>query len=209
MINMKALADSDVRQLIDMTREKVIRHGLNWLARAGLRRIPVVLWRGTARTGQAGRLLVAGDDPWVRYLPQRFFEGESTCEPIGRVAVRALPRLVEEFRKSIDMAVLRIDRLSHSKVFPSGYLVVPEWVGTKLLVPDDINALVRSSSNIARDVRRVRSRKFEPMVSSDGQGLDRFYQSFYLPLSKARYGQLLIVRPICDLRRRLRRGGIL
>jgi len=117
--------------------------------------------------------------------------------------------MVERFERSVDLIVLRIDRLSHPTFFPRGYLVVPEWVGTKLQVPDDINAFVRTSSNIQRDVRRVRTHKYRPVVGSAGQGLDRFYQSYYLPLSKARYGQLMIVRPIHDFRRRVRRGGIL
>jgi hypothetical protein len=208
-MNLQPLIDLAASGLSDGTREAVTRYGLYWCARFGLLKVPITLWRGTTRSGRSGRLLAAGDEPWIGYLPQRFFEGEPVREPLGRVAVRSLERIVRQYHESVDLIIVRVDRLTYPNAFARGYLVVPEWIGTKLHVPDDVNAFVRSSSNRERDVRRVRTRKFQPFVSSDEQSLIRFYRSFYLPLSKARYGGLLVVRPIQDLKRRMQRGGIL
>ncbi len=53
------------------------RYGFYAWACLGLRGVPVVLLRGpTLQSGRIGTLLVAGHDPWVGYLPNRFFIGE-------------------------------------------------------------------------------------------------------------------------------------
>jgi len=161
------------------------------------------------KTGQIRRLLVAGDDPWVQYLPQRFFAGEPQRESLGLVPVRSLPQFLDRFQESVDATIARVDRHTGKRIFPQGYLAVPEWVGTRMTVPDNVDALVRSSSNIQRDVRRIRRQRFQPVVSLGDAGVESFYQGFYLPLSKARYQELLVVRTADDLRRRARRGGIL
>ncbi len=208
--SIRQLTDHLVSRLPDRAHEVLTRYGLFLFSRFGLRKVPVTLWHGpTSKTGQVGRLLVAGDDPWVQYLPQRFFAGESRHELLGRVTVRSLPRFLARFQKSTDLTIARVDRMSGHTIFRGDYLAVPEWVGTRLTVPDNLDVLVRSSSNIQRDMRRVRRHKYEPVVSSGDEDFDLFYHTFYLPLSKARYGELLVVRPAHDFRHRVRRGGIL
>lgn len=197
-------------RLPDRAQEVLTRYGLFMLNWSGLRQVPVALWHGPIRlSGQPGTLLVAGDEPWVRYLPQRFFAGEPKREPLGRVAIRALPRFLDRFKQSTDLTIARVDRLSGRRIFHSDYLTVPEWVGTKLTVPHNLEKLVRSSSNIRRDMRRVRRHKYEPLVSRGLEDFDTFYHSIYLPFSRGRHGELLIVREAHDLRRRVQRGGIL
>jgi hypothetical protein len=204
------LANALVSRLPDRIHEALTRYGLFMLSRSGLRKVPVSLWHGQMdKTGRVGRLLVAGDDPWVEYLPKRFFFGEPKREPLGRATVRSLPRFLEQFQESTDLTIARVDRLSGHTTFSHHYLAVPEWVGTRLTVPDNLEVLVRSSSNLQRDVRRIRRHKYEPVVSFGDEDIHVFYHSFYLPLSKARYGDLLVVRPAHDLRDRVRRGGIL
>lgn len=206
----RRIGEDFVSRLPDRVREALTRYGLFLLSWSGVLTVPVTLWHGvTSRPGQVGRVLVAGDDPWVRYLPQRFFAGDATCEPLGRVTIRSLPQFLKRFEKSADLTIIRVDRLSARTIFGSDYLAVPEWVGTRLTVPDNLDALVRSSSNIERDVRRVRRHNYVPVVSSGEEDVDLFYHSFYLPLSKARYKETLVVRPVHDLRRRVRQGGIL
>jgi hypothetical protein len=204
------VVDWTISRLSGKAQILLTRYGLFAVARLGLRRVPVVLLRGaTNQSGQRGTLLVAGHDPWANYLPSRFFVGKPQRELVGNVLPRHLPALLDRMRAAADMTIVRMDRLSARLWFGRDYLAVPEWVGTRLTVPDDLDALVRSSSNIQRDVRRIRTRRYRSVLSTGDEDFDLFYDRFYLPLSKARYQELLVVRTADDLRRRARRGGIL
>ncbi len=199
-----------VARLPDGAQERVTRYALHLVSTHGLRSVPVTAWQGQAReSGHIGRLVVAGDDPWVQYLPQRFFCGEVERKSLGQVPVRSLPRFLGRVQESADLTIARVDRLTGQRIFLRDYLVVPEWVGMRMTVPNDVGALVASSSNIQRDVRRIRQRRYRPVVSMGDRDFELFYERFYLPLSKARYQELLVVRSADDLRRRVRRGGIL
>ncbi len=205
----KSFARTLVSRLPEQAQEALTRYGLSIVNRSGLRKTTVTLWHGPmGQAGQIRRLLVAGDDPWVQYLPQRFFTGEAQHESLGLVPVRSLPQFLERLQGSVDMTIARVDRHTGKRIFPRDYLAVPEWVGTRMTVPDNVDTLVRSSSNIQRDVRRIRRQQFQPVVSLGDEGVESFYQRFYLPLSKVRYQELLVMRPADDLRRRARRGGI-
>lgn len=206
----RKVLDWMVSCLPDKAQALLMPYGLFALTCLGLRRIPVVLLRGpTNPSGQIGTLLVAGHDPWVGYLPGRFFVGEPQRKRVGNVLAWALPALLNQLRTSADLTIVRVDRLSARRFLGKDYLAVPEWVGTRLTVPDNLDVLVRSSSNIQNDMRRVRRHKYEPVVSHGDEDFDLFYHTFYLPLSNARYGELLVVRPAHDFRHRVRRGGIL
>lgn len=206
----RKVLDWTVSCLPDKAQALIMPYGLFALTCLGLWRIPVVLLRGpTNPCGQIGTLLVAGHDPWVGYLPGRFFQGEPQREQVGNVLAWELPALLNQPRVSPDLTIVRVDRLSARRFLGKEYLAIPEWVGTRLTVPDNLDVLVRSSSNIQNDMRRIRRHKYEPVVSHGDEDFDLFYHNFYLPLSKARYGKLLVVRPAHDLRQRVRRGGIL
>jgi hypothetical protein len=89
------------------------------------------------------------------------------------------------------------------------YVAVPEWVGTKLMVPDNLDAHVRSGGSIRRDMTLVRRHGYQPVLSDGKDDLETFYHSFYIPFTHERYGEMAFVRMADDLRRRVRRGGIL
>ena len=186
------------------------RYGLFALACLGLRRIPVVLLRGPTHTSnRQGTLLVAGHDPWVSYLPSRFFVGEPHRERVGNVLPWELPALLNRLRASADLTIVRADRLSAQKFFGKDYLVVPEWVGMRLAVPDDLDSLVRCNRSIREDMRLARRHKLQPLVTEREERFQEFYDSMYVPFSRARHGTMAFVKSRNDLRRRLQKGGIL
>ena len=191
-------------------RTLVPRYGFYAWACLGLRGVPVVLLRGpTNPSGQLGTLLVAGHDPWVGYLPSRFFLGEPQRELVGNVSLRKLPALLDRRRVSADMTIVRADRLSAQKIFGKDYLAVPEWIGMRLAVPHDLDALVRGNRSIREDMRLVRRHKLQPLVTEGEERFDEFYDSMYLPFSRARHGANAIIRGRQYLRRCHRKGGIL
>lgn len=196
--------------LPDKAQALLMPYGLFALTGLGLRRIPVVLLRGpTNPSGQIGTLLVAGHEPWVGYLPGRFFEGELQRERIGNVLAGELPALLNRLRASADLTIVRVDRLSAQRFLGKDYLAVPEWVGMRLAVPDDLDALVRGNRSIREDMRLVRRHKLQPLLTEGEERFQEFYDSMYLPFSRARHGAMAFIKSRHDLRRRLRTGGIL
>ena len=89
-----------------------------------LRRVPLVL-----HSGAAGSMLVAGEERWSRYLPDRFF-GSRPRErrSLGSYWMWQLPRVLRRWRDAADITVARADRMT-ACLFPSEeYLRVPEWI---------------------------------------------------------------------------------
>jgi hypothetical protein len=208
--SVRRLAEQLTFRLPDRTREFVVRHGLFLLNWSGLRQFPAVLLRGpTHGTGRPARLLLVGHEPWAQYLPQRFFAGDPTRELLGQVRVRALPEFLDTFQQSADLTIVRVDRQSGRRIFGEDYLAVPEWVGTKLVVPENLDMHVRNGGSIRRDMTLVRRHGYQPVLSSGREEVEVFYHSFYLPFTHGRYGESAFVRTVQDLRRRVRRGGIL
>lgn len=186
------------------------RYGFYAWACLGLRGVPVVLLRGlTNSSGQTGTLLVAGHDPWVGYLPGRFFLGEPQRELVANVSLRKLPALLDRLRGSADLTIVRADRLSAQKFFGKGYLAVPEWVCMRFAVPDDLDGLVRSNHSIREDMRLARRHKLYPFVTEGEERFDEFYDFMYVPFSRVRHGAMAIIRGRQYLRRHIRKGGIL
>lgn len=196
--------------LPDPMREFITRQGLFLLGWSELRQVPAFLLRGpTHKIGQPGRLLLVGHEPWAQYLPRRFFSGEPTRELLGQIAIRALPEFLERFQQSVDLTIVRVDRLSARRFFGKDYLAVPEWVGMRLAVPEDLDALVRGNRSIREDMRLVRRHKLQPLLTEGEERFQEFYESMYIPFSRARHGAMAFIKSRHDLRRRLRTGGII
>lgn len=206
----RLLAERAVLYLPDRARECATRQGLFLMSWSGISKVPAVLLRGvTQGTGREGSLLIVGEEPWAHYLPRRFFAGEPTREMLGRIGMRELPGFLNRLRPSVDLTIARVDRLSGRRIFTKEYLAVPEWVGTRLVVTGDLERHVRSGGSIRRDMTLVRRHGYQPVLSDGREDLDTFYDSFYTPFSHGRHGELTAVRAVRDLRRRVRRGGIL
>ena len=204
------VVDWTISRLPGKAQTLLTRYGLFAVACLGLRRVPVVLLRGaTNHSGQQGTMLVAGHDPWVSYLPSRFFVGEPQRELVGNVSPWELPALLDRLRTSADLTIARMDRLSARIWFGHDYLAVPEWVGTRLSVPDDLDKLMRSGGSLRRDMTLIRRHKFLPLVTRGSEDFETFYHSMYVPFTRTRHGELVFMRKPHDLRHRLGRGGIL
>lgn len=154
-------------------------------------------------------MLLAGREPWIRYLPDRFFAGTPARRPLGELPVWRLKGLVEA-HGAVDLTVIRIEGWSARWwLRDAGFVAVPEWIGTRIPVPADLESLLRSGGSIRRDMALVRRHGFECSLSSDGDALAFFHRRVYRPYTLARHGDDTYLRTETDLSRRLRRGGIL
>ncbi len=199
-----------VARLPDKAQYLLTRYGLFAVTGLGLRKFPVAVLRGPIQpSGKMGSLLVAGHEPWVGYLPNRVFVGEPQRERVGNVLIGDLPALLHRVGASVDLTIVRVDRLSARKFLGQDYLMVPEWVGMRLTVPEDLDRLVRENHSIREDMRVARRHKLYSAITEGEERFDEFYDTMYAPFSRARHGALAVVKSRHALRRQLRNGGIL
>lgn len=177
----------------------------------GAKRIPVVLLEGRTRERRRpATMLLAGHEPWISYLPERFFGETPTRRAIGVFPVWQLPGVIEAHGTGADLVTIRIDPVSGRRwLSDPAFLAVPEWIGTRIRVPADIEPLLRSGGSIKRDMSLIRQGGFESSCDDHGEALDYFYHRVYRPYTQCRYGEETYLRSLSDLRQRLRRGGLL
>ena len=90
---------SPLKTLVPVALKHTNRRTIEFVRACLTRRLPVVRWRGPARScGKSATLLVVGEEPWVNYLPQRFFADEPQKELISHTTVWRLPALLENWR---------------------------------------------------------------------------------------------------------------
>jgi hypothetical protein len=197
--------------LLARLREPLTRGALMATSAAGIRRLPVSLLDGRTRVNDHPvRMLVAGDERHLRFLLESLFARPPGHRRLGALPVWRLNDLVEAHGTVVDLALIRCDRWSARRwLRDSRFLAVPEWIGTRIPVPADLDPLLRSGGSIKRDMSLVRRYGFEPSLQSDREAFRFFYHRVYRPYAQARYGDDLYVRTESDLSRRLRRGGIL
>ena len=168
-----------------------------------LRRVPLVLYSGTA-----GSLLVAGEERWSRYLPDRFF-GSCLRERrlLGSYWTWQLPRVLRRWRDAANITVARADRMTARLFSAAEYLRVPEWIRMVAPVPaSDDNILSRHAK---RAMRTIRKNGLTWRITRDPAELETYIARDYEPYISRRYGADAYVRPRRWLRTRFRNGGLL
>jgi len=173
-------------------------------------RIPIGILRGPTRLiGHEGTLLFAGNEHEVYYLIQGFFEGKYQCESLGEVPIWSLARTLKELRTTADLTIARIDRLSSHLFFGPDYLAVPEWIGSMLTVPEDLENFTRKNDSLKSDLRRVYRNRLKHLISHDEKDFEEFYYGMYVPFVRKRHGQQAVIRNFYWMRRAFRHGGLL
>jgi hypothetical protein len=173
-------------------------------------RLPVAILRGPTRhSKRSGIIVVAGLQPWADYLPRRFFAGAPRREVVGAVPVWALPSFLKHLAVDADLIVARVDRISARLFFEDGYLVVPESIGCRLLLPVDFDKLAQASLSVKEDLGTLRREGFTMEVSHREADCEAFYSSMYLPFVQKRHGEFAVIHNVHQLRRKFRRGGLI
>jgi hypothetical protein len=180
------------------------------LALANDLRIPVSIARGRCATTQdRASVLTAGSATDIDYFLTRFFDGPIEREPRGRVSVAELPGLLRRRRDECDLTIARADRISARVFHGAEYLRLPDWAGTLLPMPADLERHFRSARARWDNVQRVRRNGLQWHVSRSPDDFDTFYETMYLPFARERHGALAVRRNIHQLRRVFRSGFLL
>lgn len=180
------------------------------LALAGGVRVPVAIARGhVAGTPATAAVLVAGEGPDVDWLLGLALDGPIEHEPLARISIAALPRLLRQRREECDLTLVRADGLSGRILHGDEYLRLPEWIGTRLAVPRDLEAHVRAVRSRYSDAKRMRANGLRWQVSHEAADFERFHREMYLPFARRRHGGLAVERSVHLLRRVFRSGCLL
>jgi len=173
-------------------------------------RVPITIVRGSTRSdSQPATIIVAGDAHHVDHVIHRFLEAEPRREALGKVQLWTLPSTLRRLRPSGDLTIVRLDRVSAGLFFGTDYLAVPDWVGSVLTVPDNLEALTCGNRSLRSDLRIVRRNSLKHEVVEADADFTQFYQTMYLPFVRRRHAQHAFIRNDYWMRRAFRRGGLM
>jgi hypothetical protein len=156
-------------------------------------------------------VLVAGELPWAEHLPHLLFPGEPKRSSLGQVPLWQLPRFVARWASSVDLVVVRVDRVSSQLLFGKHYLRVPELVDLHLELPQDIDTLYSGNRNrnLKNDLRRVQRNQLSTQISHHEPDLAEFYHRFHVPFVRQRFGRFAWPHNLPLLRGLFRQGGLI
>jgi hypothetical protein len=183
--------------------QPALKNALHCVVDNTLRRHAVVLHRGAA-----GSMLVAGEERWSGYLPDRFF-GSAPREQtrLGTFRAAQLPAALARWHDVADITVARVDQCSLRLFSPPDWLRVPEWIRMVAPVPTSPGAFAANSAR--SDLRRVRSNGLAWRVSHDPAELATYLRRDYYPYTRRRHGDDAFVLSPRLMRQAFRRGGLL
>lgn len=173
--------------------------------------LPVTILRGRSReTGAAASVVVAGALSRVGWLVEHFFAAPPARESLGHVPAWRLARMMRRQGASADLAIARVARTSARALgFDDDWLPVPDWVGTRLVAPFDLQAIAQRSHSIADDFRKLRRSGCTAEITRQAGDLAAFHRDYYLPFLLQRHREDAMVTSVRRMRRPFRRGGIL
>lgn len=183
--------------------QPVLKNTLHCIVDNTQRRHSVVLHRGAA-----GSMLVAGEERWARYLPERFFGfGSREQTRLGTFRAAQLPAALARWQDVADVTVARVDQVSQRLFSPSDWLRVPEWIRMMAPVPTTPGDFAASSAR--SDLRRVRKNGLTWRISHDPGELTTYLHRDYYPYTRLRHGEDSFVLSPRRMRQSFRRGGLL
>lgn len=173
------------------------------------RRVALTELRGRAHSGDAATMLFAGTPTAAAYLARRFFADEPVATPIATVPSWRVGAELARRRADVDLAVARLDRVTAAAALDDSWVLVPEWVGARSPVPDDVVALCRRSKSLANNLARMRRAGFRPAVTHAMEDFEHLYERMYLPSTRGRHDTEAVFTDRVRLRRCFRQGGIM
>ena len=171
-------------------------------------RLPVYRFTGRSVAGGATTTLITtGAAMTLDYLVERFFCEPPRSEPLGKVSLARLPGVLERLAPSADLLLACVPR-AFAGYFGRRYLRVPALVGARLPLCESIPAtLVHATGTVRYDARRAPASGYSWSFSREPADFERFYDEFYQPFVRQRFGPLAMLREREVLRRHFRLDG--
>ena len=157
--------------------------------------------------GRSASLLAAGASMTLDHLTAEFFRAPPAVEMLGPVTRAALPDRLERLAAESDL-VLACLPTAWAADLNSDYLRLPALIGASVRIGASLeDTLAPASRTVRADVRLAQRSGYSWHVATDRADFERFYDAFYLPFIRARFGALGSPRGRFELRREFRHGG--
>ncbi|MFO1048612.1 MAG: GNAT family N-acetyltransferase [Geminicoccaceae bacterium] len=154
-----------------------------------------------------GTALSLGDGMTLSFLLQRL--GPAAVEARSGCGYLKAGTVLRQAADEDDLVLAMLPRLPAGRVGRE-CLRVPGLVSLRLEVGQDLDAtLAAATTTVRRDARRVLETGFTWTVSDRAGDFERFYDDYYAPSVRIRFGDLGVVRERAMLRRQFRHGGAL
>ena len=194
---------------LPLAADDVLKWGFRYVLPFKNLNMSVAILRGpTQLNGRLGTVIIAGSEHEAGYLIHRFFEAEYQREPLGKVPLWDLGNTLKQLRTSADLMIAHVDQFYARMFLSADYLAVPEWVGSSLALPEDINELANKNYKLRRELKRVSRNNFTYELSRVEEAFERFYCTMFIPFIRKRYGEQSVIRNIHQMRRMFHQGGL-
>lgn len=158
--------------------------------------------------GLQGRGVVAvGDAMTLSFLMRRL--GPITVTSSGCTDLLGLAPILRRTLREQDLVLAVVPRILAGPL-GRGCLRVPGLVSLRLPVEPTLEVtLARATTTVRRDARRVVEAGIGWTISREATDFDHFYDAWYAPSIRLRFGDLGVLRERAVLRRQFRHGGAL
>jgi hypothetical protein len=171
-------------------------------------RLPIIRLTGTTSHNRAAATVVtAGTSMTVDWLVQRFFHAEPHREALGSASVFRLHEALERLTPTADLVLACVPRAT-AGWFGDAYLRVPALSGVHLPLGGSLSAtLANATRSVQYNARRAVANGYTWSFSDDAADFEVFYDRFYQPFVRQRFGLLAVVQEREVLRRHFRQNG--
>lgn len=166
-------------------------------------------FRGRTHAATEGMVVTVGTSPYVDWLPQCFFAGETECEYLPSQTLFGLRRRLLAESRPADLVVARVDRVVARWLQRRDFIRTPMFIGATMPVPASVAELSDRHPSIAADLRKMRQRHLTPEVTREEASLRRFYEELYLPHLQRRFGPLALTKSLSEFVDAARHGGLI
>jgi hypothetical protein len=128
---------------------------------------------------------------------------------MGSVSVRALPAFISKFRGSEDLSIIRLDVRTAGRLFGNRCLRLPEWVDSRVVVPEEIEEFCQGKRSLQSDMRKILENGLTSEFSRGEKDFFKFYDTMYLPFVFERHGEEAVARNRYWMHRAFRKGGLI
>lgn len=145
----------------------------------------------------------------VNYLSELLFLDEPRRENIGKIKIKKLLGIYNEYSKKVDAVFLHTDSFYANFLERKGFIVIPKMISMDLDVSMSFDSIFSNfNKSIKERVRKLDKYNYSYEIVTDLNSLNFFYYKMYVPYAQARFGKQAIIWKYHSLRASFENGRL-
>jgi hypothetical protein len=145
----------------------------------------------------------------VNYLSGLLFLDNPRRENIGKIKIKKLSEIYNEYSKKVDAVFLHTDSFYANFLEKKGFIVIPKMISMNLDVSMSLGSIFSNfNKSIKERIRKVEEYNYSYEIATDFDSLNFFYYKMYVPYAQARFGKQAIVWKYHSLRASFENGRL-